>query len=403
MRVRHLSLSHFRNYDRLDLDLAPGVTVLYGDNAQGKSNLLEAIFYLATTRSFRAGNDRELLAWALLDDPISFTRIAAQVERSNEPFEIEVILRQDVARVDDVAAPPFSKRIKLNDIPRRSIDVIGMTTAVMFSPQDLELVDGAPLLRRRYLDVTISQADRAYCRGLAHYNRVILQRNHLLRAIRDRGSPTDQLHFWNGEMVSAGSLVTARRRTTIRQVGEIAQRLYRELSGSTETLNVGYKSSIFSGAVAIPEDPNDISQAFEARLVDVQARDVANGVSLVGPHRDDLTFQIDGHDLSTFGSRGQQRTAALALKLAEAEHLAEQIGERPVLLLDDVLSELDAHRRARVLAFVQNDQQVLLTTTDRASLEGLLPANAVWLQVRQGRLSKDDLADPAPTGRGTVS
>jgi len=403
MRVRHLSLSHFRNYDRLDLDLAPGVTVLYGDNAQGKSNLLEAIFYLATTRSFRAGNDRELLAWALLDDPISFTRIAAQVERSNEPFEIEVILRQDVARVDDVAAPPFSKRIKLNDIPRRSIDVIGMTTAVMFSPQDLELVDGAPLLRRRYLDVTISQADRAYCRGLAHYNRVILQRNHLLRAIRDRGSPTDQLHFWNGEMVSAGSLVTARRRTTIGQVGDIAQRLYRELSGSTETLNVGYKSSIFSGAVAIPEDPNDISQAFEARLVDVQARDVANGVSLVGPHRDDLTFQIDGHDLSTFGSRGQQRTAALALKLAEAEHLAEQIGERPVLLLDDVLSELDAHRRARVLAFVQNDQQVLLTTTDRASLEGLLPANAVWLQVRQGRLSKDDLADPAPTGRGTVS
>ena len=392
MRVRHLSLSHFRNYDRLDLDLSPGVSVLYGDNAQGKSNLLEAIFYLATTRSFRAGNDRELLGWALLDDPLSFTRIAAQVERSNEPFAIEVVLRQEVARADDVAAPPLSKRIKLNEIPRRSIDVIGMATAVMFSPQDLELVDGAPLLRRRYLDVTISQADRAYCRGLAHYNRVLLQRNHLLRTIRDRGSPADQLQFWNGEMVSAGSLVTARRRATIRQLGEIAQRFYRELSGSTEVLSVGYKSSIYSGTVAIPDDPNEISQAFAARLVDVQIRDVANGVSLVGPHRDDLTFQIDGHDLSTFGSRGQQRTAALALKLAEAEHLAAQIGERPILLLDDVLSELDAHRRARVLAFVQNDQQVLLTTTDRASLEGLLPPDTVWLQVQRGRLSEGDLA-----------
>src|SRR5258708_5503516 len=181
MRVLRLWLTQFRNYERLELDLGPDVTVLWGDNAQGKSNLLEAVYYLATMRSFRASSDRDLIRWEQPADPLGFTRVAARVERGGEPFDVDVVLREE-ARRDEPESSSLSKRIKLNDVARRAIDAVGTTTAVMFSPQDLHLVDGAPSLRRRYLDVTLSQEDRRYCRSLAHYNRVLLQRNHLLRS-----------------------------------------------------------------------------------------------------------------------------------------------------------------------------------------------------------------------------
>jgi DNA replication and repair protein RecF len=386
MHVRRLSLTHFRNYDRLDLDLAPNVTIIFGDNAQGKSNLLEAIFYLATTRSFRAHSDRELLSWSLAGDPIGFTRIAARVNRNGESFDLEIVLREEPRKAEDASTPSvFTKRIKLNDVPRRAIDVIGVTTAVMFSPQDLELVEGAPLLRRRYLDVTISQADRAYCRSLAHYNRVVLQRNHLLRAVRDRGAQLDQMHFWNREMITAGSYIMCQRLTTIQRLGDMARRLYEELGGY-ESLGVSYKSSVLRGESDRDSGAEAVASAFEARLAEVQAREILLGASLVGPHRDDLIFQLDGHDLGAFGSRGQQRTVALALKLAEAEHLSAQTGERPIVLLDDVLSELDPSRRERVLGSIHSGQQVLLTTTDARMFNGSAPSDATWLRVSRGRV-----------------
>lgn len=396
MHVRRLSLAHFRNYDRLDLDLAPHATIIFGDNAQGKSNLLEAIFYLATTRSFRAHSDRELLNWDTVGDPVAFTRVAARVDRTGEPFDLEIVLRDEPRKVDgDNAGSVLTKRIKLNDVPRRAIDVIGAATAVMFSPQDLELVEGAPLLRRRYLDVTISQADRAYCRSLAQYSRVILQRNHLLRAIRDRGAQPDQLHFWNREMIAAGSYIVSQRMTTIRRLGDVARQFYGELGGDDANLAVGYKSSVFRGEVDSDAAVEGIASAFEARLADLHNREVLLGVSLVGPHRDDLTFRLGGHDVSAFGSRGQQRTVALALKLAEAEHLHEQTKERPIVLLDDVLSELDPSRRRRVLASIEPGQQVLLTATDAQTFDGAASSDATWLRVSRGRIEE---CSPASLG-----
>jgi DNA replication and repair protein RecF len=392
VHVRHLSLVRFRNYDRLDLDLSPDVTVLWGDNAQGKSNLLEAVYYLATMRSFRATGDRDLIQWGSTDDPIAFTRIGARVERAGESFNLEVILRQE-ARRDETDATALTKRVKLNDVPKRAIDVVGATTAVMFSPQDLELVDGAPGLRRRYLDVTISQADSRYCRDLAHYNRVLLQRNHLLRAVRDRGAPVDQLHFWNRELIASGSYIVKSRIATIQAVGEIARRRYAELSRASETVGVGYKSSVLAGVSADGWDPDQITSRFEERLAELQTREVTLGASLVGPHRDDLAFEVGGHDLGSFGSRGQQRTVALALKLAEAEHLVQQTREQPVLLLDDVFSELDPHRRARVLETIQPGQQVLFTSSDPAT-QLRFSGNATWLRVARGRLESADVAAP---------
>ena len=386
MRVRHLSLAHFRNYTRLELDLAPHTTILFGDNAQGKSNLLEALYFLATTRSFRASSDRELMSWNIANDPIGFSRIAARAEHARDAFDIEVVLREELRQSDEGRSPTFTKRIKLNDVPRRAIDVIGSVTAVLFSPQDLELVEGAPVSRRRYLDVTISQADRPYCRGLAHYNRVIVQRNHLLRAIRDRGAQADQLQFWDREMVTAGSFVTLQRLSTVQEIGDVAQRIYRELSGREEALTIDYKSSLIRDDFVGPPAAEDVAAAFQTRLNDLRTREVALGMSLVGPHRDDLTFHIDGHDVSAFGSRGQQRTVALALKLAETEFLRERTNEMPILLLDDVLSELDSTRQERVLNSIGPTQQVLLTTTQARTLEGVLPDDTAWIRVERGRV-----------------
>lgn len=384
MRILQLSLRYFRNYERLDLPLPPHSTILYGDNAQGKSNLLESIYYLATSRSFRAGGDRELLNWRLADDPIGFTRIGARAERNGEPFDLDVVLREEPRR-DDLGGTTLSKRVRLNEAPKRAIDVVGAVMAVMFSPQDIELVEGAPLLRRRYLDVTISQADRRYCRSLAQYNRVILQRNSLLRAVRDRGVGLDQIDLWNRELIAAGSYVVAQRVEAVRCLGDEARRFYADLSGTDDVLRVGYKSTIFgSGDPVVTIE--QVSAAMEARLAEVRSKEVLLGVSLVGPHRDDLIFTLGGRDLGAYGSRGQQRLGALALKLAEAEHLHRQTGDLPILLLDDVLSELDPTRRAGIFAAIRPNQQVLFTTTDPHAFDAWRPSDTTWLRVGAGRL-----------------
>ncbi len=385
MRVLHLTLNHFRNYDRLELDLAPRQTVLWGNNAQGKSNIVEALYYLATMRSFRAGSDRDLVQWGLADDPIGFTRIAARIQRGDEVQSVDVVLREE-PRATEAESSTLSKRIRVNDAPRRAIDSVGVLTAVSFTPQDLELVDGTPLLRRRYLDVTISQEDRRYCRSLAQYNRVVVQRNHLLRAIRERGKSADELHFWNREMIASGAYIVFRRLETMRILSDLARAHYEELSGVDEGLSLSYKSSVFDRTLDGRYDIEEIAAVFEARLSEVLRREIALGASAVGPHRDDLAFSLSGHDLGDFGSRGQQRTVALALKLAEAEHLLRQSGEAPILLLDDILSELDTPRRMRVIDKVRSDHQVILTTADTDSLTPSMP-DATWLHVAKGRLT----------------
>jgi DNA replication and repair protein RecF len=383
MRLLHLSLNNFRNYDRLDLDVPPGVTVFWGDNAQGKSNLLEAVYYLATMRSFRAGLDRHVMTWAESFDPLRFTRIAAQIERGGNRVNLDIVLRGD-ARGDEGETTPLSKRIKINDVPKRAIDVVGTMTVVMFSPSDLQLVEGSPTIRRRYLDVTLSQEDPKYCRGLAHYNRVLIQRNHLLRSIRDRGTKVEEMHFWNDELIEAGSYLVQRRLATVTELAMVAQDSYATLSRTAEALQVSYRTNVIDSDGECPVI-DEIRLAFKARLEAVAQREVRFGVSLVGPHRDDLMFSLDGHAVSEFGSRGQQRTVALALKLAEMEHLARETGDSPVLLLDDVFSELDGHRRERVLHAVRQNQQVFITSADPDSLTSLASSTS-WVRVSGGKL-----------------
>jgi len=375
MRLTHLSLHNFRNYVRLDLDLLPGVTVLLGDNAQGKTNLLEAVFYLATSRSPQAGADREVVNWLAAErEPIPYARLVGRVSRrtgsaSVPPVEgtergrqerdltIEITLTQETNN-----GARFRKQIRLNGVPRRAMDLLGHLNVVMFLPEDIALVYGAPGLRRHYLDVTLCQIEPPYCAALARYNEVVTQRNALLRDLDERGGDLTQLAFWDERLTKDGSYLVTRRRHALLLLDELAHRVHGELTDGAERLHLRYLPSIEHSE---PADVEAISAAFQAQLEAQRHRELASGVTLVGPHRDEVRFLIDDVDAGVYGSRGQQRTAALALKLAEVELMHRETGDQPVLLLDDILSELDARRRHFVLNRLNEGlDQALVTATD---------------------------------------
>ncbi|MBI3977440.1 MAG: DNA replication/repair protein RecF [Chloroflexi bacterium] len=405
MDVTHLSLTNFRNYARLELDLPAGIALFHGANAQGKTNLLEAIYFLATTKSPRATADRELINWLALEDPLPASHLAAAVHRRRGNIRVEIGMMAREARESPedtfslAAAGSVTKRVKVNGIVKRAVDFIGHVNVVHFSPQDIDLVTGAPAVRRRYLDVTNAQVDGQYVRALQQYNRVLLQRNHLLRLIRDRQASADQLAFWDEQLVTYGSAIVARRQRTVGELNGFVQEIHRTLTGSPQYLETGYRASV-GGATAVEaagrrEGPGAalaseaaVAETFRRGLREVRAREILQGASLVGPHRDDLAFRVDRVDVQTFGSRGQQRTVALAMKLAEARFIEQEAGETPILLLDDVLSELDHVRRRQVLSSVRPDQQVLITTTELDPFAAEFLARAALFAVAQGRVCR---------------
>ena len=390
MHISHLSLENFRNFARLDLELAPGRTVLYGGNAQGKTNLLEALSMFATARSVRASHERELIRWEAAPEEIPFARVKGSIERSQGSLQVEIVVQLARSLPSDGPAsgdetPQLQKRVRVNGIPRRASDLIGEVNAVLFAPQDIELVHGPPPVRRRYLDITLSQADRVLLRELQRYTRVLSQRNHLLRAIREGRAGQEELSFWDGELVEAGSYIALRRTEAVQELGQLGQAIHMDLTGGQEELELAYLPSV----PAAPGDSVDkVAEAFREALAKLRKREVLLGISLAGPHRDDFQFRANGADLAVFGSRGQQRTAALSLKLAEARFLSRHAGEQPLLLLDDVLSELDGFRRGYLLSSIEEYGQAILTTTDPERIDERFLAGADLLQVAQGRVER---------------
>jgi len=354
----------------------PGVTVLLGDNAQGKTNLLEAVFYLATSRSPQAGADREVVNWLATErEPIPYARLVGRVSRrtlssSSHPLAggaeggkderdltIEITLTQETNN-----GARFRKQIRLNGVPRRAMDLLGHLNVVLFLPEDIALVYGAPGLRRRYLDVTLCQIEPPYCAALARYNEVVTQRNALLRDLAERGGDPAQLAFWDERLIADGSHLVTRRRHALLLLDELAHRVHGELTDGAERLHLRYLPSVEH---AEPADVQAIAAAFQTQLEAQRRREIASGVTLVGPHRDEVRFLIDDVDAGIYGSRGQQRTAALSVKLAEVELMHRETGEQPVLLLDDILSELDARRRHFLLNRLSEGlDQTLVTATD---------------------------------------
>jgi len=410
--LERLTLDHYRNYKRLEARFGAGVIVLQGANAQGKTNLLEAVYLLATTKSARTRSDADLITWGPPDpfSPTAFARISAHVARARGPVDVEILV-QDLS--DDAASTASAlaghvgdgaaarggggrrmalpradgqsarKRFKINGVPRRAGEVLGQVNAVLFAPTDVAIVDGSPSVRRRYLDVILCQVHPSYYRALQGYTKVLVQRNSLLRGIRDRVQPPETLLFWDGKLVEYGAAVVAQRAEALAYLAEAAAERHARVSGGRERLEVTYLSSVPLDEAAT----GGVRATFERELAAQRQRELVAGQSLVGPHRDDVGLAVSGVDVTQFGSRGQQRSVALALKLAELAYIKREAGEWPILLLDDATSELDAPRRAAVLELTRELPQVFLTTAEPDRLAGLLGAAPQVWDVEDGALS----------------
>lgn len=401
MRLSHLTLINFRNYSRLQLAFRQPLTLLQGENAQGKSNLLEAIYMLATSRSPRAGSDRELINWLAEDDVQPHARVDAEVERVKRTERIEITILKNNHGAN---GPTTRKQIRINGVNRRALDLLGHLNVVLFLPQDVDLVAGSPSVRRRYLDITLCQINPKYCRSLTRYNRVVSQRSHLLRQLRERRESPGELDYWNDALTEHGAEIMAWRRKSLALLDELARTVHHDLTGGSESLQLRYASSL-TIPNSLPastgtlldlgsEEVQAIRAAFQARLSQIRQQEVLQGVCLVGPHRDDVRFFVNGRDLHTYGSRGQQRTAALSLKLAETQLMRQATGEYPVLLLDDVMSELDIPRRQYLLETVRGAQQAILTTTDFRLFPRAFLDDIELLQVVEGRITSPPQKPP---------
>ena len=371
-----------------------------GENGQGKSNLLEAIYILAIAKSPRASADRELVRWQS-DHTETHTQVSAVVQRESEQTRVQIDLMSSPATsrqatgapVEESPGPgtqptPAQKHIRVNGVPRRASALVGVVNAVMFSAADLELVNGPPGMRRRYLDILISQLDQRYLKSLQKYQRVVYQRNHLLRRVREGSSRQDELGYWDDELVAEGKYIMARRLLTVRSLSELGGPIHRALTGDGEALEMVYRpSAISSSDPSESEMASGLRQAVEFH----RQREIAQGVTLAGPHRDDLQLLIDVMDAGAYASRGQARTVVLAMKLAEAQYVMDQRGQEPILLLDDVLSELDVSRRAHVLERARRYQQCFITTADARSIEEVHLSRMSRYRVRRGKVERIDL------------
>ncbi|MCH7655547.1 MAG: DNA replication/repair protein RecF [Chloroflexi bacterium] len=379
MELTSLSLTNFRSYRTLKLTLGRGLTVLAGENAQGKSNLLEAIYLLAIGKSQRAAVERELVSWEAAEAG-GYGIVAASVQRADDSVELRLGLDCGGGRANGVV-----KRIRVNGVPKRASDLVGVLSAVLFSAVDIDLAYGPPQGRRRYLDVLLSQTSRRYVHGLQRYLRVLGQRNAVLRSMREGRAGEDELVVWDPPLCEEGAAVLATRHEAMQRLAPLAAEAFERLAGTGSALSVDYVATvepIEAGAAPTPE-------AVAAALERSRRQERAVGMTVVGPHRDDIRLALDGVDLAKHASRGQARLAALALRLAEAQLLHERRGDPPVILLDDILSELDERRRGLVLEEALRYPQVLLTTAELALVPSAGLAEARVLRVADGQVLEE--------------
>ncbi|MBV9708468.1 MAG: DNA replication/repair protein RecF [Chloroflexi bacterium] len=395
MHLSHLSLSEFRNYKHLNLSLGPGLFLFYGDNAQGKTNLLEAVSMLATATSFHAGSDREVVNW---EAPEHVARLEGTVKRREDTVQIELALFDPLVGTGlaptshlttpaafELPANTPRKRMKVNGIPRKTMDLIGQMKVVLFSPTDLHLVDGAPDERRRFLDRALCQVQPRYCQALVKYRKVITQRAALLKRIRDYQEDPRLQDYLDEQLTMLANLIMYERQHMVSMLNQQANIMQATISGGREHLQIVYRPSF-----AVDETGSTIEaeQNYRAQLHQVRKREIQQGVCLLGPHRDELEFLVNGASMLTYGSRGQQRTVALSAKLGELAYMYTCTGDEPVLLLDDVFSELDAQRRAFLQQQVLQHEQVLLTTTDIESFPAEMVKQTHVFHVVAGALNR---------------
>ena len=351
MYLKRLGLEQFRCYDRLSIDFGPGLSVLAGANASGKTSVLEAIFLLATTKSHRTSSDRELVQWGQ-----DWAR-AGGVFQTDQRGEVSLrVTLHDRRRDSD--ANGSRKTIEVNSVPRRRLaQIVGQTSVVLFGPDDLELVKGSPGTRRRFMNTAIAQVRPAYLADLMRYRRAVRQRNECLKSIVARGLPDEMLYPWDSQLIQSAAQLSMDRAEFVRALAPHVRHVHQRLSAGSEQIDIEYNSDL-AQAHSLSESRDLMQELMQVGL----ARDKALGRTSRGPHRDDIIVRMAGKSVRTFGSQGQQRTAALSLKLAEATVVREWSHESPIVLLDDCLSELDTQRAREVLALTHSVQQVIVTT-----------------------------------------
>ncbi len=337
MLLKSINLVNFRNYSTLDLKFDERVTILLGNNAAGKSNILESIYLLSTTKSPRVENEDELIK-----EGEEFAKVEGFVENSGET-ELLVILNRETSQVNlhgSTNKQSFSmnrKKVLVNGIGRRVVDFIGNLPAVIFYPSDINMVTGSPSLRRWHLDLALAQIDSEYKKSLSQYEQFLVARNRVLKRIREGVGKIDELNYWTDELVGKGKAISKKREDFFNFINNLQTPL--------GEFRFEYKVSTIS----------------HEKLKETNGREVAAAATLIGPHRDDYSVELSGRNLAHFGSRGEQRTATLAFKLAQLEYMAQKLGKRPILLLDDVFSELDANHRAHVVEIVGKQQTIIAT------------------------------------------
>ena len=378
MYLKHLSLTNFRNFARLDLDMPRRVVVLAGSNAQGKTSLLEAVYFMAALTSFQTHADRQLVNFIAAREArkqVVVGRLVADFQRGKSDHRLETRLILEPTGVNGMR---LRKEVLLDGVKRSLSDVVGQFNAVVFVPQMSQILEGGPDERRRYLNLTLAQAAPSYVRALSEYNQALSQRNALLKALNERGGDNEQLGVWDEALARLGAQIILWRIQAVQEIERLAARVHHDLTRGKEVLRLSYEPAFDplpqpEGQLGLKMDTpidrsglelEEIQAGFVEKLARLRREEIARGMTTIGPHRDELRFLANGIDLGDYGSRGQIRTALLALKMAEVDWMKERTGEWPVILLDEVMAELDLERRADLLTYLGQREQVLFTTTD---------------------------------------
>ncbi|MEK5272369.1 DNA replication/repair protein RecF [Aeribacillus sp. FSL K6-8394] len=368
MYLKEFSLKNYRNYESLHVQFENKVNVIIGENAQGKTNMMEGIYVLAMAKSHRTSNDKELIQWEK-----EYAKIEGRIEKQNRFSTVELIISNK------------GKKAKLNHLEQKKLsEYVGHVNVIMFAPEDLNLVKGSPQIRRRFINMEIGQVSPVYLHQLNKYQKIIQQRNHYLKLLQTRKQTDEKmLDVLTLQLCETASNIIKKRYLFVKQLEKWAQPIHSSISRGMEELRIQYKPSV---DVSEEAELSKIVEVYYDRFAKIREKEIERGTTLAGPHRDDLIFYVNGRDVQTFGSQGQQRTTALSLKLAEIDLIHEEIGDYPVLLLDDVLSELDDFRQSHLLNAIQGKVQTFVTTTSVDGIDHKTLKEAAIYRVSSGQL-----------------
>lgn len=350
MFLEEIKLTQYRNYEAAEVQFSEGINVFLGENAQGKTNLMEAVYVLAMTRSHRTSNDKELIFWNQ-----EFAKISGRIQKKNSSFPLEIVVSNK------------GKKAKFNHLEQKKLsDYLGKLNVILFAPEDLSLVKGSPAIRRKFLDMEMGQMNPIYLHNLVNYQHILKQRNQYLKHLMlKKAKDLTFLEVLTEQLATYGAEILVERFSFVKKLEKWAQPIHYEISRERENLLIEYQCSL---PITDELDKASIFQDLLAAFEKGRKRELDQGSTIVGPHRDDLRFLVNDQNVQTYGSQGQQRTTALSIKLAEIDLMREITGEYPILLLDDVLSELDDERQTHLLKAIENKVQTFLTTT---SLDGI--------------------------------